>query len=431
MNIDYVLGKFVAPSLEPAMSFVMALQGIKKSQVTWAGTSLSERLALLKKVLLLLEQEKEKLTEPLASAAGISPAEALSFDIEAGISLISQACQEVSAGDDASLGAPTGLMLLLPPKVLAFRWLCEHFARSLLAGNAMIVRSSMNAVAAEKLARIWDQALEGMENQKSLLSVFHAEAEVGRGMDEMLIAHPGIRAVAAADLSVEEMEKIVHGSAAHLKKLRLMGLGSNSALVLADADLDHAAREIGRSLLAAGATPWAINKIFVLESQAKAFEERLQQYLGQASTVKISTEEEVRLRKLYQQALQENGKHLTGEFPEPLVISDLSHCSTLQQDALRAPILFVLPVKYQHEMIKWANTGYLGLVHFIFGSLEKAQKLAARLESGVIIHNRWLHREFSLRPAEPWPLGVKQSFYGLGDGRVFGEFFSERRIFDI
>jgi hypothetical protein len=48
----------------------------------------------------------------------------------------------------------------------------------------------------------------------------------------------------------------------------------------------------------------------------------------------------------------------------------------------------------------------------------------------VVIVNRWLHTDFSTRSAEAWPVGIKQSFYGISDSQIFGDFFSERRILD-
>jgi aminomuconate-semialdehyde/2-hydroxymuconate-6-semialdehyde dehydrogenase len=429
MNSNYVLGKFEPLVAEPAMSFVMSLQATKKAQGAWAGVAVSERAKLLQKFLETLREAKN-IAGDLAEAEGLSVTEVTSLQIEAGISLITQALSEVAAVGAEDLGSPTGLILLLPPEVFAFRWLCETGVRALLAGNAVVIRANTKSVAAKAFAQIWDQALIGAEAHKFLLSVYHADGNIATATDEMLIAHPAFRAIAGAGLSSTVMEKIVGGSISHFKKLKLAGLGSNSALLLSDADLELAAEEIVRSLTAAGATPWAINKIFVLESQIKDFEAKLSMELKEAKPVNVTVVDNDRLQDLYKQALAENGKHFAGTYPEPLVISDLSHCSTLQQDPLRAPILFLLPVKYQHEMIKWANTGYLGLVNFVFGSPEKIQKLAARLESGVVIGNRWLHTDFSTAKAEAWPVGVKQSFYGIGDPRIFGDFYSERRIFD-
>lgn len=430
MNSNYILGKFEPLVAEPAMSFVMSLQALKKAQVAWAGVTVFERALLLQKFLETLREAKN-MTGELAEAEGLSRAEASSLQIEAGVSLIQQALHEVAVASAEDLGSPTGVFLLLPPEVFAFRWLCETATRALLAGNAVVIRANTKSVAAKVFAQIWDQALAGVdEARKSLLGVYHAEGVVAATTDEMLVAHPAFRAIAGAGLSNLEMDKIVVGSLSQFKKLKLAGLGSNSALLLGDADLEFAAEEIGRSLIAAGSTPWAINKIFVLESQIKDFESKLAVELKAAKPVNVAVVDNDRLQDLYKQALAENGKHFAGTYPEPLVISDLSHCSTLQQDPLRAPILFLLPVKYQHEMVKWANTGYLGLANFVFGSREKIQKVAARLESGVVIGNRWLHTDFSTAKAEAWPIGVKQSFYGIGDPRIFGDFYSERRLFD-
>lgn len=406
----------------------MSLQPTKKAQVAWAGIAVSERALFIQKFLETLRAQSDDLAKEIAEAEGLSQDDVSALQIQAGISLAQQALDEVAKADD--VGSPTGLMLFLPPKTFAFRWLCETVTRAWLSGNGVVVRASEKSVASQAFARVWDQALTGADTHKALFNLFLADGKIAEATDEMLIAHPAFRAIAAAELSGGDIEQIVRGSVTHFKKLKLAGLGSNSALVLGDADLAFAAEEIVRSMTAAGATPWAINKIFVLESQIKDFEAQLQNELKTAKTINVTVADNDRLQDLYKQARAENGKHFSGTYPEPLVISDLSHCSTLQQDALQAPILFLLPVKYQHEMLKWANTGYLGAVNFVFGSQEKIQKVAARLESGVVIGNRWLHTDFSTSAAEAWPVGIKQSFYGIGDARVFGDFYSERRIFD-
>jgi aminomuconate-semialdehyde/2-hydroxymuconate-6-semialdehyde dehydrogenase len=79
----------------------------------------------------------------------------------------------------------------------------------------------------------------------------------------------------------------------------------------------------------------------------------------------------------------------------------------------------VTPVKYQHEAVKWTNTSYLAHSAVVWGSPEKAAKVAGQLEVSYVSTNSWINRD------TPSILGQKQSFFGNPDMNWNGSFYSD------
>jgi aminomuconate-semialdehyde/2-hydroxymuconate-6-semialdehyde dehydrogenase len=163
----------------------------------------------------------------------------------------------------------------------------------------------------------------------------------------------------------------------------------------------------------------------VTEAQLPEFQK---EFLGRIEAAKLpapSNEVQKKINDIKAKLKSENGKiHYGAEGNGPLVVQDLSHCSTLQQDCLMAPVVLISPVKYVHEMVRWTNTSYYGMMAQIFGPDEKVQKFGSQLEVSRVVANGWIEKMKDL------PLGMKQSFSGLSDVHAFGGFFSDLRKID-
>ncbi|MNL45866.1 Gamma-aminobutyraldehyde dehydrogenase [compost metagenome] len=128
-----------------------------------------------------------------------------------------------------------------------------------------------------------------------------------------------------------------------------------------------------------------------------------------------------------QLAKTEHGKILSGAetysgkgfFHKPTVMIDLTNCSVLQQDEVQGPLLLITPVKYQHEMLKWTNTSYLGQGAVVWGSAEKAAKVIPKLECAQVWLNDWMNG------SEKTLFGHKQASFGNPDMHWDGSFYSD------
>ena len=85
------------------------------------------------------------------------------------------------------------------------------------------------------------------------------------------------------------------------------------------------------------------------------------------------------------------------------------------------PVLPILRVKDEEEAVRLANDSPFGLSASVWTSdLERAHRVAARIEAGMVWVNTWLMRDLRV----PFG-GVKDSGVGREGGRWSIEFFSE------
>jgi len=193
-------------------------------------------------------------------------------------------------------------------------------------------------------------------------------------------------------------------------------------------------------LLGQGQLCWNTTRVFVLESFQNEFIEKLKEYLASLKpatspidpspwTPVISAEVMEQLEAKAKQIKSEDGKLIAGgmkvegqgNFFSPTVSLDLPNCSELQQEEIRGPVLIVTAVKYQHEMVKWANTGYYGHSAVIWAPhSEKALKVAEKLDVGTVSVNSWFPTDF-----EP---GHRQTSFGLMDLGPWERFYSDVKV---
>ncbi|PIS12153.1 MAG: hypothetical protein COT73_00025 [Bdellovibrio sp. CG10_big_fil_rev_8_21_14_0_10_47_8] len=413
--------------IQSALDFVRSLQEQKKAQGVWAEKSVVERQQVLSQCLMAMRAQAESLATEIAKAEFLSKP----FVQETVINPSLRHLETLSHRDfpENRNNIPVGLMALVAPDYLSFRWLTENISAALLSGNAVYVQmNEMNQASAH--------CLQPLLSKAPIQWVF-APGKEGEELENILSSHPGIRAVAFSG-TPSRAEKVLRAGVSSWKKMKIESGFHNSALVLGDADLRGATKALVRSCFTGmGQLPWNITNILVLESQLPDFERFFLEELsnqgmnGENALFSMTGQNDFeRMQKISEQIRSENGKILwQGQFPElkvqPLVVRDLSHCSTLQQDCLRAPVVLISPVKYAHEMVKWCNTSYYGQAAQIFGTVEKAEKIAAKLEVGHVFINQWIE---SLQALD---FGQKQSSYGILDSQAFGAFYSEHRKIDI
>lgn len=420
-------------ALSEAMDVVLSLVSSKKSLAAYEKTSLEERAALLRRISEALSERAFEVASLEALHQGLPVDFVLEHSVSPAITIFSSLAG--SLGEGASLGIlrPTGLLAIIATWNLSLRSVAERLAPALAAGNAVILKPSpLSPVTGQILGEIFSQ----VSLPPGLVNILHGGEEV----TQTLAAHPSVQAVSMVGRS-GNVEKVIEAATGTLKKLQVLGGAKNAALVLGDADFRNWMPQIVRPfLLGQGQLGQNISRLFILESQQKEFLEVLVSYLESlrpASSPRANSDwtplissEAVRdtLNKLAM-VKADQGKLIFGGdsvpgpgfFMRPLVTLNLSNCSTLQQDELHGPLLIVTPVKYQHEMVKWVNTSYLAQSAVIWGSEEKALKLAEQLDVAEVSLNEWPSRE--LDPVG----GNKQSSYGIQDYRWNGFFFSRAK----
>jgi aminomuconate-semialdehyde/2-hydroxymuconate-6-semialdehyde dehydrogenase len=386
------------------LDFIKSIQEAKKAQGLWAAVPVDKRLELLWQL-----QNKVK-TMPMAKE--LASAQGLALDFVQEVEFISSS-SSLAVQDAGGTALPTGMIAILLPERLGLRFLLQKALPALLAGNGLFIKTSEhNSLPGEIFKEL------SKDLPPNLINIFNGDAELGN----ILASHPGIHAVVASG-KASTIEKIIKASLPTFKKLQLHGDYHNSALILNEVPLSEVIAPLIRSAFTGhGMLKSNINNVLLTELRLAEFEEQLRSALDSADLIPVPDGHRVRVNELKARAKAENGKVIFDKPDGPLVIRDMSHCSTLQLDCLAAPILLISPVKYVHEMVKWTNTGSLGELAQIFGPEEKVQKFGAQLEVGNVVGASWI----SSRLLAP---GSKQSFYGIADERPFGAFFSNLKSF--
>lgn len=423
--------------LASPMDLVTSLADSKKAHEAWETKSFDDRAALLDKIATVLESRAGDIAASEALFQGLPTAFVLEKSVKPAIAkfrhhanrLRETAIHYSSSPNAKTSLQSTGLTAIIAPGPLSLLAICERLAPALAAGNSVLIKASRKSPVT---ARTLGEALKASETPAGLVQIL-----IGRG-DELgafMAVHPSIGSIAFAGSS-RTLAKIAATAGPALKKLQLCGSGKNSLLILGDADLDkHWNLILESCLLGQGRLPGQTARVFVLESMAKDFFERLEASLASLKPLMSPAGFEVwtplgrdpKAADVFQgwraETENEQGKVIeapaAGDFHRPALFTrDLSNCSVLQQEDLQAPVFIVTAVKYAHEMVKWSNTGDLGHSAIVLGSEEKAHRLGEKLKVGRVWINQWK------TGSEP-VFGAKKSFYGIPDAEFDGNFHSD------
>jgi aminomuconate-semialdehyde/2-hydroxymuconate-6-semialdehyde dehydrogenase len=423
-------------SASDAMDIIRAIQSAKKAQTEFEKWTLDQRADLLNKIANHLESKADDYAFQEALHQGLPQTFVKEKNILVAAKIFRKAAQSIlqlEKNRPRLQYQPTGLISMILSWNLSLRLLSERVAPALAAGNICLVKISKFSPIT---ANIFGEVLAAASAPKGLVQLIQGNgAEVGA----LMAAHPSIRGVNFVG-RLANAENIVKGALPQFKKVQIHAGTKNSCFVLADTDYASLMLEILESfLLGQGQLGWNTTRLFILESIQKEFFEKLKEFMATlkpATSPKestlwlplISADAVANIEKKSQQLKGEGGKIIfgggrgssSGFFFQPTVSLDLSNCSELQQEEVTGPLLIVTPVKYQHEMVKWSNTGYYGQSAVVWGPQEKAIKLAEKLDVGLVTHNQWLSEDLTT--------GHRQSAFGNPDLEVTGKFYSDVKV---
>ncbi len=413
------------------MDVIKAIQSAKKAATTFKDVSREDRASLLTKMSQYLQTHKEDIALAEALNQGLPKDFVLNKSIEPIIFLLDQTAASLTAELPSDiLLQPTGVMGIITSWNLSFRLVMESLVPALAAGNTMLIKVSEHSPIT---AQVIGEMCKTVEVPVGVVNLIQGFSDVA----ELIAGHPGIHAIAATGSS-PTMSSVAKAGFSTFKKLQLSGSTKNPVFILSDSDYQNKVPLILESvLLGQGQLCWNSSRIFVLESVLPEFLTALKEYLatlkplqsplGQSVwTPMISANAVEAVVARTQVAKSEGAKIVAGDevlsgdgfYVRPTFTLDLSNCSTLQQDEVLGPLCLITAVKYQHEMVKWANNSYLGHSAVIWGSEEKALKVASQIEYSDISLNQWM-------PSNQGKVfGLKQASFGNGDMNWFGSFYS-------
>jgi alpha-ketoglutaric semialdehyde dehydrogenase len=269
---------------------------------------------------------------------------------------------------------------------------------------------------------------------------------LGKGSEvgTVLTTHDGVDAVTFTGSNpvgrAIQMQAIQHG-----KKVQLELGGKNPAVVLADANLDHAAEHVARgAFLSAGQKCTATSRVIVEQPVVKEFQERLVALiegwklgdpLDTATRVGpvVSRDQLETVTGYLDAGAKEGGRVLTGGkratnlgdgyYVQPTVITDLSRDSKVAREEIFGPVAAIVPAASYDEAVRLANDTPFGLTSSLFTTdLSRALKFAQEIRTGVVKINQ---ESAGLEYHVPFG-GMKESSSGSREqGKAAREFFTQ------
>ncbi|MDF0604863.1 aldehyde dehydrogenase [Neisseriaceae bacterium TC5R-5] len=408
---------------------------------SWRGLLPHQRALILARAADLISQQQEELAQlqtqdngkPLAETRGLVASAA------ATARYFAAAC-EVLEGEwpsnrqpallTLSQYQPLGVVAAITPWNSPIASEMQKIAPALAAGNAVIVKpAEATPLLALRLAQIFEQA--GLP--RGLLSVLPGRGSV---IGEAIARHPLVRKLSFTG-STNTGRRLAHIAADKLIPTSLELGGKSASIVLADADLELAARGIVYGIFSsAGQACIAGSRLFVHRSLYQPLRQRISELSRQLRLGDprqpgihigplINHAHRERVQSYVQLALAEGGHLLFGGEPpaapalsqgsyfQPTLLEGLSNQARVCQEEIFGPVLVMLPFDDEAELLTQVNDSLYGLAAGIWSqNLGHAMQLAEQLDVGTVWINTY--KVFSI--ATPFG-GFKQSGLGREKGR--------------
>lgn len=414
---------------------------------TWRRTDLAERAAILQRIadghredaddlaaLMTLEMGK-----PVAQAKGEVALAASIYEYYAtkGPELLADEKLDIAGPGTAVVRTePIGALLGIMPWNYPYYQVARFVAPNLLLGNTILLKHASNCP--QEALRIADILAGAGIPDGAYQNVFPSNEQVA-GM----IAHPLVQGVS---LTGSERAGRAVGSVAgaNLKKSVLELGGSDPFIVLADADLDLAARDAATGRFANAGQACTASKRLIVEDAV--WDNFLEAFLAHARkwTIGNPSDEATRLGPMSSLAARADlvaqvedavakgaTVHLGGVVPDgpgafypATVLSGVDATMRAYHEELFGPVAIVYHAGSADEAVEIANDSLYGLGGAVFGSDEaRTAHVADQLDVGMVGINT------TIKSAPDLPFGgVKNSGIGRELGRFGLDEFANKKL---
>ena len=420
----------------PAMSQAEvdeAMQAARAALPAWRDLSAVERAAYLHKTAAILERDKEEIGTILAKevAKGIKAAigevvrtaDLIRYAAEEGLRITGQAMEgggfEAASKNKLAVvrREPVGVVLAIAPFNYPVNLSGSKIAPALIAGNVVMFKPpTQGSISGLLLAKAFEEA--GIP-----AGVFNTITGRGSEIGDYIIEHKEVNFINFTG-STPIGERI--GRLAGMRPIMLELGGKDAALVLEDADLEHAAKQIVAGAFSySGQRCTAIKRVIVIESVADTLAALLQAEVTKLTvgdpfdnadiTPVIDNASADFIWGLIDDAQEKGAQALTpikreGNLLWPVLFDQVTKDMKVAWEEPFGPVLPIIRVASVEEAIAFANESEFGLQSSVFtNDFKKAFEIAEKLEVGTVhINNK------TQRGPDNFPfLGVKGSGAGV------------------
>jgi acyl-CoA reductase-like NAD-dependent aldehyde dehydrogenase len=379
-----------------------------------AGTTFAERAALVRNAARYLREHQAELAATITREMGKPVAEA-----EAEIAKCAICCDYYATHAQALLAdervtsnatesyiayQPLGVVLAVMPWNFPFWQVFRFAAPALMAGNVAVLKHATNVTrCALEIEGVFTAA--GFA-AGAFSTVIVPGSEVSKLIDDPRIAAVTLTGSEAAGVSV------AGAAGRNLKKTVLELGGSDAFIVLADADIDAAARMAAKSRFQNAGQSCIAAKRFIVEALVVG------DPAGRATNVGPMARGDLRddLAQMVDATVAGGARlatggrngHRVGFFYDPAVVVGVQPGMPLFDEESFGPAAAVVRARDANDAVALANDSKYGLGGNLWTrDIERAKSLARRLESGAVFINGMTASD----PRLPFG-GVKRSGYG-------------------
>jgi aminomuconate-semialdehyde/2-hydroxymuconate-6-semialdehyde dehydrogenase len=340
-----------------------------------------------------------------------------------------------------TLRQPIGTVGCISPWNLPLYLFTWKIAPAIAAGNCVLAKpSEVTPVTAFLLSKICKEA--GLPD--GVLNIIHG---TGLNAGEAIVSNADVKAISFTG-STRAGERIAGIAAPKFKKLSLELGGKNPSIIFSDCDWNKMMTETIRSSFSnQGEICLCGSRILVEESVYEKFKKEFVDKTTQLTVgdplienskqgAIVSKVHYEKILRCIEKAKQEGGKLLCGGntvklegrcangfFIQPTVIEGLGPGCQTNQEEIFGPVVTLQSFQTEREALQLANSTQYGLAATIWTQdISKANRVAAKVESGIIWVNCWLLRDLRT----PFG-GMKNSGVGKEGGWEALRFFTESK----
>jgi aldehyde dehydrogenase (NAD+) len=394
-----------------------AIQAALSAFPGWAASTAVARGRVLSKASQILESRKTELAEGLTREEGKTLAESTG-EVQRAIDIF-----RFFGGLSYTIGGqtlphdlpnnllftrrePLGVVGLITPWNFPVAIPAWKMAPALVSGNAAVIKPASQAPA---MTLELSKALAEAGLPKGVLNVVIGD---GRAVGGELATNPNIAALSFTG-SHKVGSQIYLQMAQRMTRAQMEMGGKNPTIVLADADLDLAARLVttaGFGLTGQACT--ATSRVLVEKSVVESFTEKLiekakgivvgnglkqgvtmgpavneQEFKGNFEYIEIAKNEGARVA--FGGARLSDGELAHGYFMQPTIITGVKPNMRIAREEVFGPVIAILAVENFEDAIAVANGVDVGLsASIVTRDLKKAMLYAERIQAGVVKINQ-------------------------------------------
>jgi len=422
-------------SLGSAADVDRAVAAAKRAFESYSGTSVDERLAILRRIVEVYKSKMDEMAETISREMGAPISLSRKAQAPAGLAHLLEIVQvlghfkfEELKGSTLMRKEPVGVCGLITPWNWPMNQIVCKVAPALAAGCTMVLKPSEIAPLS---ALLFAQILHGAHVPHGVFNLVNGD---GPTVGAAIASHPNVDLVSFTG-STRAGVAVAVAAAPTVKRVTQELGGKSANIILEDADFGNAVkqgvqecfRNTGQSCNAPTRMLVPRSKMAEVVVAARLTAEATKVGDPFADGISIgplaSKAQFDKVQRLINEGMKEGAELVAGGpgrpdgftkgyFVKPTVFADVRNDMTIAREEIFGPVLCIIPYQDEDDAVRIANETPYGLSGFVTaGDIERARRVAKRIRSGNV-HINGARVDFG---------GCFGGFKQSGNGREWGE----------